>query len=261
MQATAQITALMTLAAALVTAPAAAQSAASSSEFSGYHPSSDFTTPSFAPTPPSSRIHHASTAHEGVGRAIASIMKAYTDGQVSLAQARILIAEARAREYQLRVVNTETYLVRKQMLEDARDAERLRKFESAQLAQARREQREETELYQAYRLPATVLNHATGQIAWPATLQACKFANLTADLQALFEQLASEGAQYDRLFRDPIVQLVQEFREDLEQSRETLGIDWQDYLACQKLLVGLKYEADQWPTKDAQDGRRLVAIR
>lgn len=251
----------LALATALVAAVWAAKPAAAQSEFSGYHPSSKYTTPSFAPTPPNAIIHHSSTVHEGVGRSVASIIKAYSDGLVNAAQARILIAEARAREYQLRVINTETYLARKQMLQDARHAERIRKYETAQLAKARRVQREQTELYATYRLAPSVLNPATGEIAWPETLEQQAFVDLKTDLQTLFVQLADEGAQYDRLYRDPIAALVNDFRDTLERNRKTLGIEWEDYLASQKMLVGLKYEAEQWATNEAENARRLVASR
>ncbi|MEM8864880.1 MAG: hypothetical protein AAGF31_04970 [Planctomycetota bacterium] len=250
------------LAAGALTSVANAQRGAftEASEFNGYHPSSSYTTPSYAPTPPNSRIRHASTTYEGVGRAIAGIMKAHADGMLSYAQARILIAEAEARELQLRVINTETHLTRRRLLDEAREAERHRKWEQEQLAFARRQQREQTVLYAAYRLPSHTLNRVTGEIAWPAMMECGEFGELTGDINALFAELAIEGAQYDRLYRDPIVDQIELARNHLWRNRKAMQIDWDEYLACQKLLVGLKYEAENWPAAGNGAGR-LVASR
>ena len=228
-------------------------------EFSSYHPSSGYTQPSYAPTPATSINRHTSTVVEATGRAIASIMKAQADGLVSQAQAAILMEEAIARHYQNRVNNTETFLHRRRLLDEAKEAERLRAWEWEAKAQARRDHRSRTVLYAAYKLPATRLDPLTGNICWPQELEKTEFTELIADLDALFGQLAEEGAQYDRLYRDPIVDVCNTFRDQLLRNRERLCMSWDDYLACQKMIAGLKYGAEYWPEADAKKAKHMVA--
>jgi len=246
---------------AITALPTLAQQAAQqqSMEFNSYHPSTGYTPPSYAPTPPTSINRHTSTVVEATGRAIASIMKAQADGMLSQAQAAILMEEAIARHYQNRVNNTETFLHRKRLLEEAKEAERLRSWEWESKAQARREHRSRTVLYAAYKLPASRLDPLTGHIGWPELMQKAEFTQLIADLDALFSQLAEEGAQYDRLYRDPIVDACDLFRNQLLRNRERLGLDWNQYLACQKMIAGLKYGAEYWPSADANKAPHLVA--
>ncbi|MEM9187028.1 MAG: hypothetical protein AAGB00_11080 [Planctomycetota bacterium] len=241
--------ACLTLAAlAAISGQAAAQpgGAGQPQEFNGYYPSTPYTPPSYAPTAPTSPMRHSSTVIEGWARGRANIIKAQADYELATAQARILHSEAKAREYKLRVINTNTYVSRKQLLGEARDAERLKKFESDQHAALHREHREKTVLHQKYRLPASVLDRATGQVAWPETLRAPEFAEAIKTIQTLFTQLAEEGAQYDRLYRESIAEQVKLARNQLRRARKPMGIEWADYQACQKLLVGLKYEAQNW---------------
>ncbi|MEM6798490.1 MAG: hypothetical protein AAF589_03160 [Planctomycetota bacterium] len=245
---------------AFAAAPNADAQTANSPEFNSYHPSHPYVTPSHPPTPPTSPMRHSSTVHEGVGRAVANIMRAHADQMLSYAQARILIDEAIAREMQLRVVNVQTHLEKKRLREEARDAARLRRWEWEQQSVARREQRQRTVLVKAYRLPASKLDPLTGKIAWPEALEKKEFETLTADLDALFTQLAEEGAQYDGLYRDPIIECCEDLRRQVWRNREALGIEWGDYLECQKLIVGLKYGAKYWPSEDGKDPT-LVAAR
>ena len=235
-------------------ATASAQDAPASqslaSEFSGHTPSYPYNQPT--PSSPSVTPYApATTVFEGVGRSIAHIMDAYANQMLSYAQARLLIDEAIAREMKLRVINSQTFLERKNLLEEARVAERLRKWEWEAQAQARREFRQKTVIVEAYRLPATQLDPFTGKIKWPEALQAPEFEELTADLDALFAQLADEGAQYDGLYREPIVDCCDALRDRLGRDREDKNMDWKDYIACQKLIVGLKYSAKYWPAADA----------
>ncbi len=239
--------------------PALAQSE-ERQDFSGFKPSQPYTPPSYAPTAPTSPMMFSSTVHEGVGRAVANIMQAQANQMLSYAQARILIDEAIAREMQLRVINVETHLEKKRLREEAREAARLRRWEWEQRALARRQQRQQTVIADAYRLPASLLDPFTGKITWPESLQHAKFAELRADLDALFAQLADEGAQYDGLYRDPIVACCDTLRDLLWKSREEQDIAWEDYLECQKLIVGLKYGAKYWPGP-ATDATPLVASR
>lgn len=226
-------------------------------EFNSWHPSHPYPRPTYPNTAPNAIHRHSSTALEGYLRGRAAVSRAYTDGMLSLAQARILMAEARARELQLRVINTRTYLERKQMLQEMRDAERLYKLERKEQNLALRQKREATELYATYRLPMSVLNPATGEIVWPETLAGSGLVDMMQDLELLFSQLASEGAQSDRFYRDPIIDHVSQMRRRLWDLRKELGLTHDDYFAAQKLLIGLKYEAENWPS--SQDARVAAA--
>ena len=45
----------------------------------------------------------------------------------------------------------------------------------------------------------------------------------------------------------------------LPMSREEMDLDWDAYLECQKLIVGLKYGAQFWPGADSADASTQMA--
>lgn len=250
---------LAVFASGLLPGAAVAQEGWPQNEMNASHPSHPYVPPSRQERPSAPRIRHASTVHEGVGRAVSHIMDAYANQMLSYAQARILIDEAIAREYQLRVVNVQTFLEKQHLRREAREADRLHRWEWEAQAEQRRQERQEKVLNVAYRLPASKLHPGTGEIAWPEALRQPEFTNFTCELDRLFEQLARHGAQYDRLFRDPIDDLCADFRDELMRSRSELGLDWDEYVECQKLIVGLRYGAQFWPGDEPTEADRRVA--
>jgi hypothetical protein len=261
--------ALLAFAAAIVmgtliawaSAPAEAQVSTwsmGSDKYSGEVPSMPFQTPTYAPTPPSAIQHHASTAYEGAARGYASIIRAYTEGQMSLAQARILFAEGHAREMRNEVIRTETFLARKNALKEDFRQDQIRKWEWLDQAQERRSEREQTVLRTVYHVPSTQLNRLTGEIAWPAALTAPQFESLRNDVQEVVTRLASHGPEYARLHGDSAVHAVEALRNALRSQRETLGVELREYFECQSFLVGLKLETQSW---GADDRLAMVASR
>ncbi|MEN1678474.1 MAG: hypothetical protein AAGJ46_02700 [Planctomycetota bacterium] len=224
----------------------AAPNALVPNQFTNWHPSHPYPQPTYPNTAPNAIHRHSSTAIEGYLRGVASVRRAYTDGMLSLAQARILFAQARAYELQLRVINTATNLERRQMLQERRDAERLYKQERKAQAVALRKEREANDLYLAYKLRPSMLNRLTGEINWPDSLIAAGLEDEMQDIELLFAQLANDGAQYDRLYRDPIVDSLDEMRRHLLSVRGEAGLEFDEYIDAQKFLIGLKYEAENW---------------
>lgn len=218
-----------------------------------------FQTPTYAPTPPSAIQHHASTAYEGAARGYASIIRAYTEGQMSLAQARILFAEGHAREMRNEVIRTETFLARKNALKEDFRQDQLRKWEWLEQARERRLQRDETVLRSVYHVPGTRLNRLTGDITWPASLAAPQLESLRSDVQEVVTRLASRGPAYARLHGDSAVHAIESLRSELRSQRESLGVEPRDYFECQSFLVGLKLETQSWGASD--DRLAMVASR
>ncbi len=241
---------------AWASAPAEAQVSTwsmGSDKYSGQVPSMPFQTPTYAPTPPSAIQHHASTAYEGAARGYASIIRAYTEGQMSLAQARILFAEGHAREMRNEVIRTETFLARKNALQEDYRQDQLRKWEWLEQARERRAEREETVLRSVYHVPNTQLNRLTGDINWPAALTAPQFEPLRNDLQEIVAGLASHGPGYARLHGDSAAHAVESLRDALRSHRESLGVGLREYFDCQSFLVGLKLETQSWGADDSLD--------
>ena len=255
--------ALLAFAAAIVmgtlvawaSAPAKAQVSTwsiNNDRYSGEVPSMPFQTPSYANTTPSAIEHHASTAYEGAARGYASIIRAYTEGQMSLAQARILRAEAYTREMRNEVIRTETFLARKNALKEDFRQEVERKWEWLDQARERREDREQSVLRHVYHVPSTQLNRLTGEVTWPAALTAPQFDSLRSNVQEVLTRLASHGPDYARQHGDSAVASVEALRNALRTHRESLGVEMRHYFECQSFLVGLKLEAQSWGADDAR---------
>lgn len=245
---------------AAAAAPASAQGStwSMSDKYSATSPSASFQTPNYTPTPHSAIEHHASTYFEGAARGVASIMKAYADGMLSLSQARILMAEAHAREMQNEVIKTETFLARQKALKEDFRERTLRKWEWLETAREHRAERERSVMLEAYHVPAKQLNRLTGEITWPVALTHPCLAEYRNDLQAVMTRVASHGPEYARSYGDSVAHSVEEFRNFFRIHREQLGVDDRDYFEAQSFLVGIKYEAQFW---GAGDRLAMVASR
>ncbi|WP_425398455.1 hypothetical protein [Aeoliella sp.] len=212
---------------------------------SPYGPAATHTSASYPIGPPNAIQHHASTLQEGVLRGTASVMQAYYNGQISHAQARILLAEARAREIQLRVTNMEAAQARRQLVAAERQEQRRMKMEN-QLLASQLQVAKLPERHAEYRLSPMQLNRSTGEIAWPAALQHESFAADTYVLEKLFIELAETGASDTGYIADRIEEACERLAGNLRQVRSNLELDaeqYQHYMGCHRFVLGLKYEA------------------
>lgn len=217
------------------------------STYSGYNSSSGsaHTSASYPVLPPNAPQHHASTLQEGILRGTASVMQAHYNGQVSHAQARILLAEARAREIQLRVTNMQAAQARRRLAAAERAELRQQKMENELLGQQLNAARIPLR-YAEYRLSDNQLDRQTGEIAWPTTLRHETFAANTYVLEKLFAKLAEDSGSDARYTVSQIVDACERLEKNLRDVRKYLQLDadqYQQYVACQKFTLGLKYEA------------------
>lgn len=195
-------------------------------------------------SPPTSAERHASTWQEGVGRGIADIIEATAHGQLSHAQARILLAEARARELELRLAKVETEQTRRALFQREQAAVRRLKMENELLGQQINAARVPLR-HAEYRLTSTQLNRQTGEICWPAALTHETFAADTYVLEKLFEELAATNGSDSRHVVARIEQACERFKRSLRQVRCQLDLDgeqYQHYVDCHRFILGLKYE-------------------
>lgn len=203
---------------------------------------------SFPNTPPEAPHRHSSTAAEGWLRGRAALIGAIANYRLQDAEARILWEQARALAYDNYVRKTEAFYQRKYEIDRAREMKWEKQRSDRAKGLALKAERQRTELYAVYRLGGGEFQPATGLIAWPCQLKTAELEPLVEEMSLLFEQLAIEGAQRDRLYRQPIVELCNEARRGLYDLRHEMSRD--DYIACQKFLLGVKYEATYFPSSD-----------
>lgn len=218
-----------------------------SSEYnsSPFGPSGTHTTASYPTSSPNAPQFHSSTLQEGVLRGTASVIQAYYNGQLSHAQARVLLAEARAREIQLRVINVEAAQTRRRLVEAERQDRRRISMENALLAQQLEAARIPVR-HAEYRLSPTQLNRQTGEICWPAAFDHECFAADTYVLEKLFLELAAAPATDTRYLAAQIEDACERLANNLRELRSNLQLDadeYQHYLCCHRFVLGLKYEA------------------
>lgn len=233
---------------AVAAEPAHAQAAtwSMSEEYSGKTPSAAYQQPTHAPTPHSAIQHHASTAIEGYLRGKAAVMKAYAEGQMSLAQARILNEEAYARNRQNRVINSQTFVERRNLLkEDQRDRRR-KQWDWMEEAKQHKAKREQSVLLTAYQLPDDQLDRVTGEIAWPATLGHPVFAECRERVETAFARLAIKGVDASGRYADTAAMAAESMRDLVREYRDGFGDDLDAFFGSQRFLAGLKYEAQFW---------------
>lgn len=195
--------------------------------------------------PPNAPQFHASTLQEGVLRGTASVMQAYYNGQLTLAQARILLAEARTREAQYVVNLTAFAQERRRLIASEREQLRQKQLETnllgKQLHMARMPLR-----YAEYQLEPDEFDPQTGEIRWPAALSHKRFDKSTIELDELFFELASADRSDARFLQTRIDDACQQLQQELRDARDQLKLDrkqYENYLACQRFILGLKYEA------------------
>lgn len=215
-----------------------------SSYESGLPSSHVHTSASYPQRSPNAPQHHASTYQEGVLRGRAAIMQAYYNGQMSHAQARILLAEAVAREMQLPVVKTKAAQEKRQLIAAEWQQYRQQKLNSAELGQKLSSQRTPLR-YAAYRLSDDELNRLTGEIRWPLALTHQQFDRETFELDRLFGEFIASPSQRSYLLTS-IESCCERLQAQLRDLRDQTNLDseqYANYLACYRYVLGLKYEA------------------
>lgn len=211
----------------------------------GGSPVSTHTSASYPVSPPNAAQHHASTVQEGVLRGAASVIQAQYNGQVSHAQSRLLLAEARAREIQLRLINMQAAQARRQLAADERADLRQQRIKHQLMGQQLHAARIPLRHAQ-YRLSDAQLNRQTGEIVWPVMLQHQMFAADTYVLEKLFAELTTTVGSDARHTVGQIVDACERLEHNLREVRKYLNLEadqYQRYIACQKFALGLKYEA------------------
>jgi len=151
------------------------------------------------------------------------------------AEARLIHAQAQAKELENRELRIQSYFAMREHNRQARAAERgprLSAERAAEIAARRGPQR----------LTAEQLDPATGAIAWPVALQGPEFAELRKVLQAAFAHRAYHGS------------LSTEQVEQVEQAAEAMRLALKqrireipaaDYLEAKRFLANLAFEARQ----------------
>lgn len=217
------------------------------STYSGspFGPGGTQTSASYPMGPATAPQFHSSTLQEGILRGTADVIQAEGTAQLSRAQARILRAEARAREIQLRVINMEAAQTRRQLVEAERQERRRIRVEN-ELIGKQLEAARVLDRYAEYRLSAEQLNRQTGEIYWPAIFDQEVFAADTYVLEKLFLELAAAPAENTRYIADQIEDACDRMANTLREVRSNVQLDaeqYQHYLCCHRFVLGLKYEA------------------
>lgn len=192
----------------------------------GYHQPVSPLPPDFCFT-----YHHASTAAEGWLRGRAAVIHATGNYWLSVSQALICREQARW----LALANRERWIEHCIQLRAFQEAERQRRIEQRRIANQARW----LSKYKVYLLTPSQFDRATGEINWPAALQAAEYRGARERLAELFRQRAG-------YFDSPIggdVELRQCVESLSRSLRRNIGtVDRTDYLTAQKFLCGLKYE-------------------
>jgi hypothetical protein len=183
---------------------------------------------------------HASTALEGALRGKAAVIQALGNFQLSDSQARILREQARALDRDNDLRQTQALHLQQKMWRDAREEARAHHEARVAEGKAKLAERRLTVYRAAYRLSPSELNPITGQITWPVALRADKFAARRAHLEELFRQHVGYGDPQPGIAED-IARSTDELSRALRTDIATLPRD--QYLAAQKFLRGLKFEA------------------
>jgi hypothetical protein len=172
---------------------------------------------------------HSSTLAESVQRGRAALIQAYGNYQINRQHARILAEQAAWQEHQ-----------HDMQWRAQRDEMRQARADRKILAQQKLADRRATLYRQTYQLSANELNRNTGEINWPELLQAAKYQPARERVNELFRTHVAYGEPQAGT-ADAIARAVAPIVQSLRQDIGNLPRD--EYLAAQKFLVGLKYEA------------------
>lgn len=236
----------------LAAAPAAAQGAnwSMDSEYSAGAPSYPYQPPAIPLSPRSPRNRHSSTYAEGLLRGQSAVIEAIGTQNVLNGQARILHAEARAREIRNEVAVAEAFIEEKRLRADAVRDEREADWEWRQKADEHREERQLKIHLSAYRLPGTQLDRETGEISWPDPLLGAEFAREREALEASFLRLAVNGADYARHAAGEVWATIDALADAYRTRFRSSGGDWAERFETVRFLTGLGLEAQFWGAEE-----------
>lgn len=206
-------------------------------------------------TPPFAPHRHSSTAYEGAQRGNAAVIQAWANYRLQDAQARILWEQARRLAYENDIKKREAFMEKQYLAEQYRREKFEQERAREERGRERMADRRENVLYPTYKLASWELDKSTGKIFWPVGLMTDDFIDQQAEVEMLFAQLAEEGPQKDRLFRDPIITFCRDIRAKLKTMKEQF--DYQEYLGHHAFLLGLELEADFY----SKEGTPLTAAR
>jgi hypothetical protein len=173
--------------------------------------------------------HHSSTLAESWARGRSAMIQAYGNYQISSNQARILAEQARWLEHE----NDLKWKAQREQFQQDRVERRIE-------GQKKLAVRRSTLYRQAYQLSANDFNRGTGEINWPTVLQDAKYRPARERVNELFRTHVVYGepqAETAEAIARSIAPLVQTLRQDAG------NVPRGEYLAAQKFLIGLKYEA------------------
>ena len=183
---------------------------------------------------------HSSTAYEGAQRGDAAVIQALGNYELSTSQASILGEQARWLNRENDLKQTAALYAQQKMWEDNRIENRQARAARIAAGQVIQTTRRATVYREAYQLLPTELNAATGEIGWPTALKMARYQECRERLDELFREHTGYGAPSSATAKEiarTVDQLTRTLRDDIAM------IPRGDYLACQKFLKGLKYEA------------------
>ena len=189
----------------------------------------------YTPRPPEYRFrqHHSSTAYEGARRADAQYV--YSVGAYWLLVRQSLIYREQARR--LAIENRDLFVQSQQRYWKGLAQDRQKRI-------ADRRQFNELSrptVYSVYRLSPRQLDRVTGAIAWPQALQTAEYRELRESLDAHFRDIAA-GADPTTCRTAEIVRCTLALSEAVRRDRGSMTSV--EYLAVEKFLAGVKYEAE-----------------
>jgi len=188
----------------------------------------------------SSTYGFSSTALEGALRGNAELVEALGNFDVSEGKAAILQQQARALDRDNDVQQTVALYAQKELWRQARESARQVRAARDAEGKVKFAELRATVYKRAYALSADELNLRTGEIHWPAALQAEKYECERRRVEKLFQAFAS--------YPDPQPQLANEIGRRVDTLVRALRTDMgslprDEYLAAHKFLRGLKYAA------------------
>jgi hypothetical protein len=188
-----------------------------------------------SPLPPELQFtyDHASTALEGALRGQAQVIHASGNYWLSIAQAMICREQART----LDLLNRQRWVEYRIGLHQWLELKRQGHIDDVR----RSNDAKRPTKYAVYRLDSTKLDRATGAIAWPTALEAVEFGTLRRQLETLFA-LRVGGASPAVATASDIAVCTRKLGDALRRHRAELDRD--DYLAAQRFLCGLGFEAE-----------------
>ncbi len=177
--------------------------------------------------------YHSSTAAEGSMRGMGSLVRSQGQANLDNSAAAINYSVARSQELDNHKQYTDTYFQMRQMNREAREAERGPRPSMEDLVRY-------AQIGKPQPLSPSQFDTVSGQISWPAVLQAEQFADGRQALEAAFNRQSASGVM---AFQDTMTvrQTTDAMLAQLKESVRELPPD--EYLASRKFLESLAYTA------------------